>query len=111
MPIVICQVPFNLHEDFLSNHVIQGNRQIVTTIVAYTIHQKHMFSLFVQRYLTHRGVAFPLLHLNESFEKDCRLRGISSLVGIEQTLQQTYFPKEVQVAFKVLMTHWILQFA
>ena len=31
--------------------------------------------------------------------------------GDEQTLQQTYFPKEVQVAFKVLMTHWILQFA
>ena len=25
--------------------------------------------------------------------------------GDEQTLQQTYFPKEVQVAFKVLMTH------
>ena len=33
------------------------------------------------------------------------------MVGIEQTLQQTYFPREVQVAFKVLMTHWILQFA
>jgi hypothetical protein len=31
--------------------------------------------------------------------------------GDEQTLQQTYLPKEVQVAFKVLMTHWILQFA
>ena len=29
----------------------------------------------------------------------------------KQTLQQTYFPKEVQVAFKILMTHWILQFA
>ena len=26
--------------------------------------------------------------------------------GDEQTLQQTYSPKEVQVAFKVLMTHW-----
>ncbi len=25
--------------------------------------------------------------------------------GDEQTLQQTYSPKEVQVAFKVLMTH------
>ena len=31
--------------------------------------------------------------------------------GDEQTLEQTYSPKEVQVAFKVLMTHWILQFA
>lgn len=31
--------------------------------------------------------------------------------GDEQTLQQTYLPREVQVAFKVLMTHWILQFA
>ena len=31
--------------------------------------------------------------------------------GDEQTLQQTSFPKEVQGAFKVLMTHWILQFA
>ena len=25
--------------------------------------------------------------------------------GDEQTLQQTYLPKEVQVAFKILMTH------
>ena len=31
--------------------------------------------------------------------------------GDEQTLQQTYLPREVQVAFKILMTHWILQFA
>jgi hypothetical protein len=26
--------------------------------------------------------------------------------GDEQTLQQTYSPREVQDAFKVLMTHW-----
>jgi hypothetical protein len=31
--------------------------------------------------------------------------------GDEQTLQQTYSPKEVQDAFKVLMTHWVSQFA
>ena len=35
----------------------------------------------------------------------------NSFGGDEQTLQQTYLPREVQVAFKVLMTHWILQFA
>ena len=33
------------------------------------------------------------------------------MVVDKQTLQQTYSPKEVQVAFKILMTHWILQFA
>ena len=49
------------------------------------------------------------LHLNVSRKTvDSK---IFIMVGIEQTLQQTYFPKEVQVAFKVLMTHWILQFA
>ena len=31
--------------------------------------------------------------------------------GDKQTHQQTYTPREVQAAFKVLMTHWILQFA
>ena len=31
--------------------------------------------------------------------------------GDKQTLQQAYSPREVQAAFKVLMTHWILQFA
>jgi hypothetical protein len=31
---------------------------------------------------------------------------ISSCGGEEETLQQTYSPKEVQGAFKVLMTRW-----
>ena len=47
------------------------------------------------------------------YYRNCLIIGTQnvSLCGDEQTLQQTYSPKEVQDAFKVLMTHWISQFA
>ncbi len=40
-----------------------------------------------------------------------RVTGNGRESGDEQTLQQTYSLTEVQVAFKVLMTHKYLQFA
>ena len=46
------------------------------------------------------------LHSHRWMRWPAFLIGLIGVGGDEQTLQQTYSPKEVQDAFKVLMTHW-----
>lgn len=85
------------------------NRERSLLFLSFLFSRRHTHK-FTLIWLFVWGVRVVKLYHLDSFAINGRLH-LKVSGGDEQTLQQTYLPREVQVAFKVLMTHCVLQFA